>query len=169
MRKRFTTLFVLIRTFAFLFLGLLAAHLRSQERQAAPGTAARSPVRLLPGYKIELRDGFEGDFGGRIWKPGGLSLDFDSGIHNPKAIDSIEAKDVRWRAEQIFDGHHVVLVYGTSGRVAISILDRAVNFRGKIRNQQDLAEMLLMALTFETSQGYPVDSSAFVTPKARPK
>ena len=156
-------------TLALLSLGLLPVYLRAQERQAAPAGVARSPVRLLPGYKIELRHGFEGDFGGRIWKPGGLSVDFDSGVHNPKAIDSIEAKDVRWRAEQIFDGHHVVLVYGPSGLVAISILDRAANFRAKIRNQQDLAEMLLMVLTFETSRGYPVDSSAIVTPKAKPK
>jgi hypothetical protein len=161
----------IVRTLAFLFslLGLLATHLRAQELQAAPGAAARSPVRLLPGYKIELRHGFEGDFGGRIWKPGGLSVDFDSGIHNPKAIDSIEAKDVGWRIDQILDGHHVVLVYGVSGRVAISILDRAANFSAMIRNQQDLAEMLLMAVTFEPGQGYPVDSSAIVTPKAKPK
>jgi len=131
-----------VGTFVLLAIGLFAGNLRAQEHQAADADSLRSPVRLLPGYKIELRHGLEGDFGGRIWKPGGLSIAFDAGIHNPKAIDSIGKTDARWRIDQILDGHHVVLVYVVSGRVAISIPDRAANFRAKICNQQDLAETI---------------------------
>jgi hypothetical protein len=77
-----------------LAVALLQSYSEAQDSRKLP-TSARSPVQLLQGYKIELTHGFEGDFGGRIWKPGGLSMNFDAGIHNPKAIDSIEEKDVR--------------------------------------------------------------------------
>ena len=111
----------------------------------------------------------EGDFGGRIWKVGGLSIDFDAGIYNPKAIDSIEKKDVQWRVDQIWNGHRVVLVYGSSGRVAVSIIDLAANFQAKVHNEQELAEMLLMVLTYDPRQGYPVDPSAIVNQSEKTK
>jgi hypothetical protein len=67
------------------------------------------------------------------------------------------------------NGHHVVVVYGGSGRVAISVLDLVANFQANVRDQQELAEMLLMVLTYEPRQGYAVDPSAVVTRSEKPK
>ena len=158
----------IVRLAALLTLGVLPCCTWAQEGQAPP-TGQRSPVRLLPGYKIELRYGFEGNVGGRIWKTDGLSIDFYTGINNPRAIDSIKVKDVRWKADHVVGGLHIILVYGTSDRVAISIPNVAADFTAKVRNQQDLTEMLLMVLTFDTQHGYPVDPSTTATSQEKPK
>jgi hypothetical protein len=43
------------------------------------------------------------------------------------------------------------------------------NFQANVRDQQELAEMLLMVLTYEPRQGYAVDPSAVVTRSEKPK
>ena len=73
--------------------------------------SSRSPVRLLPGYKLQIVPGPEGA-GGKIWKEGGPVIDFNlpqccAGV----ATDSVEKGAVTWRIEQIVEKQRVIILY----------------------------------------------------------
>jgi hypothetical protein len=56
----------------------------------------------------------------------------------------------------VFPGsNHIIVSFGP-GRLA--------NFSARISNQKDLAEVLLMALSFDEEHGYAVDPRALVAP-----
>jgi len=132
----------------------------------------KSPVRLLPGYKIEMMSGFEGGLGGKISKDSGPTIDFGEGQHEGNSADSVNKDELLWRTEQIVNGKHVICAYTKSSELVITLPPSSswpANFRSKIRNQQDLAEMLLMVLTFEPNQGYPVEPDAIVHRSVKPK
>jgi hypothetical protein len=56
----------------------------------------------------------------------------------------------------------VICVYTKSNEFVVSIPRLAVNFRRHTQNQQEIAEMLLMVLTYEPSHGYAVEPGAIV-------
>jgi hypothetical protein len=118
------------------------------------------PIQLLPGYKVEGGHGTD-TAGARIFKDGETSIAFGLGIHMAVQADSVDETRVAWKEDQIVNGRHLTCVYTKSGELIASFRDLPVaNFSAKIRTQQELAEMLLMVLTFEPSHGYPVESSA---------
>lgn len=122
---------------------------------------SRSPIHLLPEYRIQVRSDFEGGVHGKIWKQGGPSIAFDVDIYTPSAVDSVEKGQIAWREEQSETPGHVICIYTKSKDLLITFGGpRPANFRSKIRGQRDLAEVLLMVLTFEPINGYPVDPSA---------
>lgn len=81
--------------------------------------------------------------------------------------DSVDQNDVAWREEQVVNGQRVICVYTKSNDLIVSDRMRAVNFRGHIRNQQDLTEMLLTVLTHDPVHGYPVELGTVTTPLPR--
>jgi len=116
-----------------------------------------SPIRLLPGYHAEIVSGWEGGAGGKFTKQGGPSIDFQMSLHTESAVESIDKAQVVWREEQTVNGQHVVCVYTRSRELVITFPSFVANFRTKIRNEQDLAETLLMVLTFDPFHGYSTD------------
>ena len=136
---------------------------RNQDR--VKREAKLSPVRLLPGYKIRWASGID-SWGGKIWNEAGVNIEFDQGLHVGVSADEVNKDDVVWRAEQLISGQQVMCVYTKSNHVIISIPKLIVNFEADIRNQRDLAEMLLMALTWDMTHGYPAASGAIeIAPK----
>ncbi len=133
----------------------------AQSRDTTKSPPLRSPVQLLSGYKIQLSSGID-TWGGTIWKVGGLKIIWHSGLHVGVAADLVDKKDVAWREEQVVNGQQVVCVYATSSDLIGSFPRLVTNFQGHIERQQDLAEMLLMILTFEPTHGYAVESGAIV-------
>lgn len=129
----------------------------AQNRYGVRGKAKISPVRLLPGYKVQLTTGADA-VGGIIWKDGGMKIDFGMGLHVGVASDLVDKSDVVWREEQVVNGAQVICVYTKSHDFIVSFPRLTTNFQGKIRSQRDLAEMLIMVLTFEPTRGYPVES-----------
>jgi hypothetical protein len=157
-------------------IGLLAPTIAASAfaHQNAPSkeTKLSSPVLLLPRYKIEIVSGFEGGYGGRILKDGGLVIEFGQGQYDGIAADSVDYRQLLWRTEQSVNGKRVICVYTKSNELVITFPPSSswpANFRAKIRSQQDLAEMLLMVLTFDPRHGYPVDPSVVVSPSAKSK
>jgi hypothetical protein len=141
----------------------------AQSRDTAKSPPARSPVHLLSGYKIQIGSGTD-TWGGIIWKVDGLKVKFDSGLHVGVATDLVDKKDVAWREEQVVNGQQVICVYMTSNDLIVSFPRLVTNFQGHVQRQQDLAEMLLMILTFEPTHGYGVESGAIVpVPQQQPK
>jgi hypothetical protein len=84
------------------------------------------------------------------------------------AAESIDKSQVLWREEQTINGQRVVCVYTKSKELIVSFPKLVANFRAKIRNQNELAAMLLIVLTYEPHQGYAADPGAIVPPPQKP-
>jgi hypothetical protein len=136
----------------------------AQNPDVAKGESNISPVRLLPGYKFRAGRSLDTG-GGTIWKEGGLEIDFVAGAIGSEA-DSIDKKDVVWREQQVVNGQRMICVYTKSHDLVISFPKLRADFSSKIRSRQDLAEMLMMVVTFEP-RGYPVEPGAVVTTPRR--
>jgi hypothetical protein len=155
-----------IFTSALLFLAL--GSISAQDRNAARIVASsRSPVALLSGYKVQVIPGIDSS-GGKIWKERGLTIEMELCCGFGNAAESVDKSQILWREEQTFNGQRVVCVYTRSKDLIVSFPKLVTNFRAKIRNPNDLTEMLLMVLTFEPQQGYATDPGAIVPPPPKP-
>jgi hypothetical protein len=99
--------------------------------------------------------------GGRVWKAGGLDIDWSEDIHSGGPFtDEIQQKDVLWRLE--LRPGSTVLVRTRHDRAVLSIGTR-YNFSATIHNDQELAEMLLMCLTYDFQKGFEVPLDSIIT------
>src|SRR5262245_50389489 len=126
-------------------------------------------IKLLDGYKI--KDGWAVDAATwTIQKPGGLTIDFEAGMNEGLWADATKKDQYAWYREQNVNGHKVMLALIKPGlktvwepdnprsRQAGNILlvtfplvglaDNTANFKTEILNDRELADALLMILTF---------------------
>jgi hypothetical protein len=127
---------------------------RAQVPDRASSGANRSPVRLLPGYKIQLLSAID-SLGGTIWKDRGLRITFDIGGHFGVEADSIDKNDIVWREEQVVSGQQLICVYTKAHHLVVSFPQLNSNFESKVRSERDVAEMLLMVSTYDQKFPYP--------------
>ncbi len=136
-------------------------------------TATRSPVRLLPGYKFELTQGIEGGYGVRVWKDGGLSISGSTGCCFAAEANSIGKDQLRWREEQEINERRATLAYTKDQDLVITFTDDKnsypANFTAHVRDEHDVAETLLMVLTYEPVHGYPVAPELVAPAPREPK
>ena len=108
-------------------------------------------IRLLPGYVNATVHPIDSAEAGRISKPDGLLISYDIGMAaghyetNPKWMDH-----KRWRTEQVINGKRVVCIYTKSKELLVAFPEDLANFYAKIRNPRDLADMMLMVLTYDS-------------------
>jgi len=129
------------------------------------------PFRLLAGYKLKSFSGFEGGASGTIWKENGPNIQFGLGMMDTSEADSVPNEQVLWREEQEIGEKHFTFVFTRSGEL-VGTADGKVplaNFRAKIRDQQDLTEVLLTFLTYEPVHGYAVDPSLIISEPQKTK
>src|SRR5579871_1576255 len=125
-----------------------AASLAAQEA-AIPGAIA-----LLPGYHHQPQQGIDSRVG-TISKPGGIVIEYDVG---EMAGDYTSCKscgwtkDEMWRKQQDVNGQKAVLVFTKARRLFISFPAVHANFYATISTEAEMADMLLMVLTFDTSR-----------------
>jgi hypothetical protein len=120
----------------------------------------RSPVNLLSGYRMTALPGFEDGPFGKIWKDGALTIDYGFDLYGQAETDSIPKDQDLWREEQTIGIYHFVCVYTRSQELVVTLnRPTLANFRAKIRNQQDLTEVLLTILSTDRFRGYPIDPS----------
>ena len=125
-------------------------------------------VRLLDGYKYKRSQTFD-TINGLIYKDGGLNIEFESGISEGYAADPKEKKNYIWYREQEISGHLVFLALtkpgiGTrwqpnkprgSNRILMVTFPgklvpmQAANFYAEVLDDKEIADMLLMVLTFD--------------------
>ena len=129
----------------------------SQDRNER-SVAAMSPIELLPGYRMNWVPGID-TAGGTISKTSGIRIYVLLSGGSASQADLVAAKDVVWREDQVVNGRRVICVFTKSNDLVISFPQQVANFRAHIRNQQDLAEMLLMVLTYDPAHGYPAESA----------
>jgi|SRR5215510_1099576 len=126
-------------------------------------------VKLLDGYKI--KKGWTVDAATwTIYKEGGLTIDFEAGMNEGLWADSKEKDKYAWYQEQNLNGHKVMLALIKPGLKTVrepdnqrspemgNILlvtfplgiqaDHTANFKAEILNETELADALLMILTF---------------------
>jgi hypothetical protein len=151
-----------ILTIAF-FLFAVSARTTAQNQARKKCESGKSAFQLLPGYKVEVGWGID-SWGAKISKDGGVTIELSQGLHVGVEADSVDQNDIAWREEQVVNGQRVICVYTKSNDLIVSNRVQAANFRGHIRNQQNLTEMLLMVLTYDQVHGYPVEPGAVTTP-----
>lgn len=130
-------------------------------------------VKLLEGYKYK-RGGTIDTINGVIYKEGGLSIEFESGISEGYAANPKDKDKYIWYREQVLNGHKVMVALTKSGGGTVweperprgprprKILmvtfpgrfgpDNAANFYAEVLNEQEIADMLLMVLTFNPNK-----------------
>jgi hypothetical protein len=126
-------------------------------------------IRLLDGYKI--KKGWAVDAATwTIYKEGGLTIDFEAGMNEGLWAYPKEKEKYAWYREQNVNGHKVMLALIKPGLKTVwepdnprspelgNILlvtfplgiqsDNTANFKAEILNDGELADALLMILTF---------------------
>ena len=56
----------------------------------------------------------------------------------------------KWRKKQVINGQEAAFVFTKSRRLVVSFPESHANFYATVRDESELADMLVMILTFET-------------------
>ena len=105
-------------------------------------------IKLLPGYHHITGRGIDSSVG-KIWRDGGAIIKYDIGGDAGIHTDHGEwTKGTVWRTEQTINGQKAVIVFTKKKMLVISFLEMGANFYSTIRNDRDLADVLLMISTF---------------------
>ena len=59
-----------------------------KDQESSASAASRFDIQMLPGYRLQILPGLD-TVGARIFRPGGLSIDFASGEHLQKKADEL--------------------------------------------------------------------------------
>lgn len=131
-------------------------------------------VQLLDGYSATRQSTVDTN-SWTIQGKNGLIIHFESGPSEGRAVDLKNEEKYVWHREQTVNGHRVLLALVKPGIKMDAALDAernlppgnillvtfplsvhrddAANFVGKVANQEEMIDMLLMALTFDPSKG----------------
>lgn len=153
--------------------GILAACLILASPQAGSRRSFEA-VKLLPGYRIVGEPGLD-VVAWKIEKPGGLIIHFEAGMNEGLAVNPGDKTKYEWQREQFLNGRKVLVALAKSGATIDPNLDKernlpqgnillisyplsghpdhAANFIGKVANSEELADMLLIALSFDPDKG----------------
>jgi hypothetical protein len=114
------------------------------EEPAAPGG-----IILLPGYQHEKLQGIDTRVG-KIKKNDGLTVEYDIGKLAGNYAESMKGqeKDLLWYKEQTVHGRKVQVAFGKDRTLYVTFPETHANFFGKIKSDAELADMLLMVLTY---------------------
>lgn len=131
-------------------------------------------VELLDGYSVRRGSAVDA-VNWTIQGKNGLTIHFESGPSEGRAVDPKEKDRYAWYREQTVRGHKVLLALVKPGLKTEPDLDsernpppgnillvtfplsghrdHAANFVGKVANQEEMVDMLLTVLTFDPSKG----------------
>jgi hypothetical protein len=110
-------------------------------------------IQLLPGYKVSTRMGIE-SLGGEIFSRD-MRIYFDVGVNTGNWTSAAPDNSILWQRKQMLHRHHVVCVYTIQKELIVTFPYLTANFRAKVNSKQDMADMLLMVLSYEPVAGTP--------------
>jgi hypothetical protein len=119
-------------------------------------------IKLLPGYAHEPKQGFDSIVGviekkgglvimyeiGRVAKPGGLALGGDF-ADRAKSLKEIQRQ---WYKEQTIAGQAVHIAMAKDGGLYVTYPESGVNFSVMTKTPEDLADALLMILSYQAEK-----------------
>jgi hypothetical protein len=130
-------------------------------------------IKLLEGYKIK-KDWAVDAAAWTIYKKGGLTIEFEAGMNEGLWADPKDRGTYAWYREQTVNGHKVMLALIKPGLKTVwepdnprnpdlgnillvtfplgGLPDNTANFKAEILNDSEMADMLLMVLTFDPSK-----------------
>ena len=85
---------------------------------------------------------------GKVWKEGGLSFRYDIGRGAGNQVKALAKEDMLWYKEQVVDGRPVQLALTKDRMLYVTFPQSAANFYGTAKSEEEIADMLLMVLTY---------------------
>lgn len=129
---------------AVLVLLLFPPRVLAQTQKIPGGT-----VSLPTGYQVTVPQHILDSIGGKIWKPGSMTVYFDNLLMaGDYTSDESLLKHARWRKEQVIDGQKFVIVLKKDRYIVASLPGKLINFYAHPRSSEDIAEFLLIVLSF---------------------
>jgi hypothetical protein len=132
-------------------------------------------IKLLPGYQIQQSSAVDASAWSIHQGVSGMTIDFESGWSEGAWAKPEKKENYSWYREQTVNGYSAVLALvkpgvktvfepkdsrGRTGNILLvtftldpSHPNYTANFRAKVLNQEELADALLMVLTFDPSKG----------------
>ena len=116
-----------------------------------------SGINLLPGYQLQVDRGFDSP-SGKISNENGFKIEVEFCCHFGNAAESIEERQIAWKQKQDLKGQSVTFVLTKSHDIVVSFPEYGTNFLAHIRNESEMADMLLMVVTFSPYADPPTES-----------
>jgi hypothetical protein len=127
---------------AFVVLALPTSHCLGDEKPDPPPGG----IRLIKGYTHKTLQGIDTRVG-RISKKGGVTINYDIG-HLAGNYAVMESKRAQWFRERRVAGEIVQIAFSKKGKVYITFPRANANFDANIKTPTEMADVLLMVLTF---------------------
>jgi hypothetical protein len=126
------------------------------QRSALTAQTSKPPgeIQLLAGYQHERSGGFDTSRG-HIWKPGGIEIIYEIGtLANNEARTYRTSGKYLWFRQLVLDNTLVDVVMRDEETLLVGYFGAYANFRAhNIKSQADLADALLMVLTYDPHKG----------------
>jgi hypothetical protein len=119
----------------------------SGARADEPAGSTPGDIKLLPGYKHAKLQGIDTRVG-KTWKDGGLTIQYDIGRLAGNHVKAQEKDKGLWYKEQVLAGHPVQLALTKDRTLYVTFPEATANFYGRARSDEEMADMLLMVLTY---------------------
>jgi hypothetical protein len=104
-------------------------------------------IKLLSGYKHKTEQGIDTRVG-RIWKEDGLTIEYDIGFSAGHYAKPGELDKYSWYKEQVIGKQSLRCALTRDSLLIVTFPDASANFFAKVKRQEDIAEVLLMVLTY---------------------
>ena len=85
----------------------------------------------------------------------GVKIDYDIGMMAGIYTSHMNESEIVRRQNQFINAHHVVLVFTKQKELTVSFPHYLANFVAKIKNERDMADVLLMVLTYTATDDDP--------------
>jgi heme A synthase len=132
----------------------------AQEKPKQTQKIFSSPIRLFDGYRVEATTGgVEATTDAKFYKDGGPTINCHLGWYYGDRAALAKKSEIEWAFEQVINGKQMSFVLTKTHTLVVSVSHGlAVNFEAGVKNDQEVAEALLMIVTY-SQDGYEIDQS----------
>jgi hypothetical protein len=138
-------------TGALVGMGMLAMANVFAEESADP---APGGMKLLSGYQHQKLQGIDTHVG-KVWKDGGLSIQYDIGKLAGNYAKAQAKDEPLWHKEQVIGGRTLHLALAKDKKFYVTLPEWNANFWGQVKTEEDIADILLMVLTYSPAEKTP--------------
>jgi hypothetical protein len=117
--------------------------------QVAKADPPPGSIQLLPGYQHKTERGIDTAVG-RIWKDGGITITYDIGMFAGMYASPHQKDQYEWYKEQSINNQTVRIALTKARQLRVSFVEAHASFLAIIAKEEDLADALLMILTYRS-------------------